>query len=166
MSQRWILIDRVVEVESGKRIKGVKAFTRAELFFMDHFHGFPIVPGVLQVEMMATTGGKLIKLDHPELLPVVGSIKSAKFYSHIRPGDQCFIHVELERLRKSYALANGWVEVDGKKVSEATIMYGIMSAELLDPEYVDPVLEEYRAENGLPLLKPKPQLSQSPRVQQ
>jgi len=150
---RWFLVDRIVECERGKKITGIKCFSRSDLLFMDHFHGFPIVPGVLQIEMMATTGGKMIKLDHPDLLPVVGSVKNAKFFKNIRPGDQCFIYMELEKLRKSYALISGRVEVGGEKMSECTIMFGLLSSDVIDPEYVDPVLEEYRLENGLPGLK-------------
>ena len=77
---RWFLIDRIVECDPGKSIIGVKVFSRSEIFFMDHFNGFPIVPGVLQIEMMATTGGKAIKLAEDSWLPVLGSVKKAKFY--------------------------------------------------------------------------------------
>lgn len=150
---RWFLVDRVLESVPGKSIKTVKCFSRSEVFFMDHFHGFPIVPGVLQIEMMATSGGKILKLMNNDLLPVVGSVKGAKFYRNVRPGDQCIITMELLKFRSSYALCEGRVEVNGEKVSEATIMYGLMSAELLDPNYVDPVLEEWRKANGIPTPK-------------
>jgi len=148
---RWFLVDRVLESVQGKSIKTLKCFSRSELFFMDHFHGFPIVPGVLQIEMMATSGGKILKLMDDSLLPVVGTIKNAKFFRNIRPGDQCIISVELTKFRSSYALCNAKVEVDGEKVSEATIMYGLLSADLLDPSYVDPVLQEWRMANGIPV---------------
>ena len=90
---------------------------------MDHFPGYPIVPGVLQVEMIAQVGGKCIMAANPEYLPVLTSVKSAQFRRAIEPGDRALIHVEVN-LRKSYSLANGWIEVEGKKVSAAEVMYG------------------------------------------
>ncbi|MEZ4741439.1 MAG: 3-hydroxyacyl-ACP dehydratase FabZ family protein [Bdellovibrionota bacterium] len=146
---RWYLIDRILECTPGKQIVGLKSFTRSEMFFMDHFHGFPIVPGVLQIEMMATTGGKAIKLADNSILPILGSVKSAKFIHNIRPGDQCKIFVEIEKLAKSYALANGRVEVDDKTVSKATIMYGILPAETADTNWKDPVMSEWCAANNI-----------------
>ena len=62
---RWYLVDRLVECVPGKSAIGIKSFSRSELFFMDHFPGFPIVPGVLQIEMMATTGARPSKLPRP-----------------------------------------------------------------------------------------------------
>lgn len=141
---RWCLIDRLVDCEPGVSALGIKVFSRSELFFMDHFHGFPIVPGVLQIEMMATTGGKAIKIAHPEWLPVLGSVKNAKFYRNIVPGDQCFIHVTVTRLKQTYSVVDAQVTVDGKKVSSAQIIYAILSAEVLDPNWIDPVIKEWR----------------------
>lgn len=146
---RWYLIDRILECTAGEKIVGLKSFTRSEMFFMDHFHGFPIVPGVLQIEMMATTGGKAIKLANDTILPVLGSVKKAKFIANIRPGDQCKIYVEIEKLAKTYALANGRVEVDGKTVSKATLMYGILPAATADTSWRDPVLAEWCEANNI-----------------
>lgn len=146
---RWFLLDRLIEVLPGKKAVGIKCFTRSEHFFTDHFHGFPIVPAVLQVEMMATTAGKAIKIHDDSLLPVVGSIQKAKFYEHVRPGDQCLITCEIEKLGKTYATANCQVSVNGKKVSIATIMFAILPATKLDPNWRDPVVAEWYAANGI-----------------
>lgn len=146
---RWFLLDRLTEVIPGKKAVGIKCFTRSEHFFTDHFHGFPIVPAVLQTEMMATTAGKAIKIFDDTLLPVVGSIQKAKFYEHVRPGDQCIVTAEIEKLGKSYATANCEVRVDGKRVSIATIMFAILPATKLDPNWRDPVVAEWYAANGI-----------------
>lgn len=90
---------------------------------MDHFPGYPIVPGVLQIEMIAQVGGKCIMAANPEYLPVLTSVKSAQFRKSIEPGDRAFIHAEVT-MRKSYSLAKGWIEVDGKKAAAAEVMYG------------------------------------------
>ncbi len=119
---RWILVDKIVEMNPGKSAVGIRSFSLSEIFFMDHFPGFPIVPGVLQVEMIAQVGGKCIRAANPKLLAILSSVKSAKFRNRIEPGDQATIKVEVQ-VRKSYSLAEGIIEVNGKKVSEAEIMY-------------------------------------------
>jgi 3-hydroxyacyl-[acyl-carrier-protein] dehydratase len=144
---RWYLIDQIIECVPGESIIGIKSFTRSEQFFADHFHGFPIVPGVLQIEMMATTGGKAIKLKDNDILPILGSVRKAKFMGQIRPGDQCRIYVQIEKLAKSYASAEARVEVDGKIVSKASLMYAILPADVADVAWVDPVMDEWRKAN-------------------
>lgn len=124
---RWILVDRITEMEPGKSAVGIRSFSRAEIFFMDHFPGFPIVPGVLQVEMIAQVGGKCIRAAQPSILTVLSSVKSAKFRRSIEPGDQAVIKVEVLATKKSYSVVRGHIEVDGVKVSEAEVMYGHIS---------------------------------------
>lgn len=120
---RWLLFDKILEMDPGKKAVGVRCFSRSELFFMDHFPGYPVVPGVLQIEMIAQVGGKCIMEAIPGFLPVLTSVKSAQFRRAIQPGDRALIHAEVT-LRKSYSIANGWIEVDGKKVASAEVMYG------------------------------------------
>jgi 3-hydroxyacyl-[acyl-carrier-protein] dehydratase len=120
---RWLLIDKILEMVPGEKATGVRCFSRSELFFMDHFPGYPIVPGVLQIEMIAQVGGKCIMAAHPEFLPVLTSVKSAQFRKALEPGDRALIHVEVT-IRKSYSLASGWIEVEGKKAATAEVMYG------------------------------------------
>lgn len=120
---RWLLVDKILEMEPGKKAVGVRCFSRSELFFMDHFPGYPVVPGVLQIEMIAQVGGKCIMEAIPGFLPVLTSVKSAQFRRAIQPGDRALIHAEVT-LRRSYSIASGWIEVDGKKVASAEVMYG------------------------------------------
>jgi len=120
---RWLLIDKILEMVPGVKATGVRCFSRSELFFMDHFPGYPIVPGVLQIEMIAQLGGKCIMAAHQESLPVLTSVKSARFKKAIEPGDRALIHVDVT-LKKSYSLASGWIEIDEKKIATAEVMYG------------------------------------------
>jgi len=118
---RWILVDKIIEMDPGKSAVGVRNFSRSESFFMDHFPGFPIVPGVLHVEMIAQVGGKCIRAFSLDIMPILGSIKSAKFYNKIVPGDQAVIKVQVI-VRKEFSVVSGRIEVEGKKVSAAELI--------------------------------------------
>ena len=120
---RWLLIDKILEMEAGKRAVGVKCFSRSELFFMDHFPEYPIVPGVLQIEMIAQLAGKCIMATSPLFLPVLTSVKSAKIRKAIEPGDKAFVYTEVAT-RQSFATAVGRIEVDGIHISSAEVMFG------------------------------------------
>lgn len=138
------MVDRILECEPGKSAVGVKAFSRADPMFMDHFPGFPLVPGVVQVEMIAQLGGKCIVLAEPKVQPVLGSIKSAKFIRQITPGDRCVVQVQIEKLTRSYALAKGEIRVEGEKVSEAEILYGILERVSVDADDYDWVIRDWQ----------------------
>lgn len=140
---RWYLVDRLIECDPGRSAVGIKTFSRSEVFFLDHFPGFPIVPGVLQIEMMATTGGKAIKLAQPNWLPILGQVKNAKFMRQVQPGDQCHIHVQVIRLKESYCVTEAYIEVDGLRVSQAQIFYAVLPATTMDTSHVDPVIQDW-----------------------
>jgi 3-hydroxyacyl-[acyl-carrier-protein] dehydratase len=140
---RWLLIDRILECEPGISAKGIKTFPRSDMIFIDHFPGLPIVPGVLQIEMIAQMAGKCASLAKPGILPVLGSVKSVKFYRNVHPGDQCIIHAQIEKISISYINANGWVEVDGKKVCSASILFGVVDRTKINSESFDSVTQEW-----------------------
>lgn len=140
---RWYFLDKITACEPGKSVQGVKCFTRSELFFMDHFHGNPIVPGVLLIESVATSGGKAIKISHPHLLPMLAKVEKAKFYSSVGPGDQCLIDVKIDSIREGYALAHGKVSVSGRRACEVSLMYTLQPAEIADTSWRDPVIAEW-----------------------
>lgn len=142
---RWLLIDKILECEPGESAMGTKCFSRSETFFMDHFPGMPIVPGVLQIEMMAQMAGKCIGLKVPEKLPVLGSVKNARFYRSIEPGDVCVIKAKIQKIAAQFALADAVVEVDGKKCSSATILFAYVPRSRLSSESFDGVVQEWKA---------------------
>jgi hypothetical protein len=110
---------------------------------MDHFPGYPIVPGVLQIEMMAQMAGKCIAIGKPEVLPVLGNVKSAKFYKSIIPGDQCWIYAEIVKVTKNYGVAEVYVEVDKIKVASAEILFGFVPRKNLESNSFDAVTSEW-----------------------
>ncbi len=142
---RWLWLDRIEECTPGVSAIGSKTFSGSETFFADHFPGMPIVPGVLQVEMMAQMAGKCLSMAQPQILPVLGTIKSAKFYHNIGPGDLCLIKVNITKIGKSYALAEGCIEVRAQRVSTASILFGQVERSRLTSEDFDKVTAEWKA---------------------
>jgi 3-hydroxyacyl-[acyl-carrier-protein] dehydratase len=145
---RWVWVDRLLQCDPGKNAVGVKCFSLSDPMFQDHFPGFPIVPGVIQIEMIAQVGGKCLRASLPESLTVLASVKSAKFYRSIEPGDRCEIHVQVESLRNQYAVVSGTIFVEDRRVATATIMYGMLPATRLEPGTTDFVLDRWKKEQA------------------
>jgi 3-hydroxyacyl-[acyl-carrier-protein] dehydratase len=113
-------------VEPGKSAIGIKTFSRADLLFMDHFPGNPLVPGVLEIEMIAQTAAKAAKLARPDAMLLLSNVRSARFLKPIKPGDQCRIVAEISKLRTSYMCVAGYVEVNGSRAGEAELVCAIV----------------------------------------
>lgn len=118
-----LLVDRIVECDDETRIVGIKNVSANEPFFQGHFPGAPVMPGVLQLEAMAQTGGVLLlrKLGRGGT-PYFMSIDKAKFRKVVKPGDQLRIEVEILNLRSQSAKFDARVLVDGAVVSQAELM--------------------------------------------
>lgn len=125
----FLLVDRIVEFEAGKRIVGLKNVTINEPFFAGHFPGHPIMPGVLIVEAMAQVGGLLLmkEFENPgEKVVYFLSMDDVKFRHPVRPGDQILFELELLQLRGTTCRMRGVGKVDGQPVAEATLMARVM----------------------------------------
>ncbi|HKV12695.1 MAG TPA: 3-hydroxyacyl-ACP dehydratase FabZ [Thermoanaerobaculia bacterium] len=119
-----LLVDRVLEMEPGKRIVAIKNVTFNEPVFQGHFPGRPVMPGVLLIEGMAQAGGLLLLSDIPNReskLLYFASIDEAKFRRPVVPGDQVRYELEVLRLRSTYCKLAGKVTVDGQLAAEAVI---------------------------------------------
>jgi beta-hydroxyacyl-ACP dehydratase FabZ len=125
----FLLVDRILEIESDKRIVGLKNVTVNEEFFQGHFPGAPVMPGVLVIESMAQVGGVLIYRDLPErenkLIYFTG-IEGAKFRRPVVPGDQLILEVNLLNRRSNFGKVEARATVDGKLAAQATLMFAIM----------------------------------------
>jgi len=127
LPHRWpfLLVDRIIEIEPGLRIVGLKNVTINEPFFQGHFPGHPIMPGVLIVEAMAQVGGMLMMdhFDDPESkLVYFASIDGVKFRRRVVPGDQLRFELDLVQFRGRTCKMRGKALVDGKVVCEADMM--------------------------------------------
>jgi beta-hydroxyacyl-ACP dehydratase FabZ len=100
-----LLVDRVLEMEPKRRIRALKNFTINEEFFVGHFPGDPVVPGVLLIEAMAQAGGILLMHDDPDRarkLLLFMSIDRARFRKPVVPGDQVHLHAKVLRLKANH----------------------------------------------------------------
>ncbi|HUF29969.1 MAG TPA: bifunctional UDP-3-O-[3-hydroxymyristoyl] N-acetylglucosamine deacetylase/3-hydroxyacyl-ACP dehydratase [Gemmatimonadaceae bacterium] len=118
----FLLVDRIVDFEPGKRIVGIKNVTINEPFFQGHFPGHPIMPGVLIIEAMAQVGGMLLMgaVDDPEnKIVYFMSLDHVKFRRPVKPGDQIRFELDMQQIRGSVCKMRGVGYVDGNVVVEA-----------------------------------------------
>jgi len=125
----FLLVDRIVHLEPGKRIVGIKNVTMNEPFFPGHFPGHPVMPGVLIIEAMAQTGGMLLlgQVDDPTgKIVYFMSIDEVKFRKPVIPGDQLRFELEMLKFRGKTCRMKGVAYVDGQTVAEAEMMAAIV----------------------------------------
>lgn len=125
----FLLVDRVVEIEPGKRIKALKNVTVNEPFFQGHFPTQPVMPGVLILEAMAQAGGIMMleSTGDQGAICYLTTVDKAKFRRPVVPGDQLVLEVELERVVGKMGRVKGQALVDGALVAEAVL--GFIQAE-------------------------------------
>jgi 3-hydroxyacyl-[acyl-carrier-protein] dehydratase len=141
---RFILVDEILELVPGKFVKAVKTFSPSEELFRDHFPGFPVVPGVLLTEMMAQAAGKCLNAEGTARgLAMLAQVKSAAFRDWVLPGQTSSIFCEIGSSRSQYATASGRIEVEGRKVCSADLMFAFVPASRFDAGYRDEVLDRY-----------------------
>src|ERR1700752_581484 len=129
-----LLIDRVVELKRKERIVAIKNVTINEPFFVGHFPGLPIMPGVLVVEAIAQAGGALLLTeveDRTDKVIVFTGIERARFRRPVSPGDQLRLEVEVTGWRSvpgmTAAKMQGYAYVGDRRVAEAAV-----SCQLID----------------------------------
>jgi len=128
----FLLVDRVIELEPGKRAVGIKNVTANEPQFTGHWPGNPVMPGVLIIEAMAQVGGILLLTvaENEGLLAMFAGVDDLRFRRPVLPGDQLRIEAELLRAKGRIGKARAVATVDGEVVAEAELMFALTD----DPE--------------------------------
>ena len=129
----FLMIDRVVEIQVGRRAIGIKNVTANEEFFQGHYPGEPIMPGVLIIEAMAQIGGVLLgqELEHRGKVAVLLSLDKVKFRRAVTPGDQLILKAEAIRIKTRTGHTRCQAMVGDELAAEAEIKFMLVDAEPL-----------------------------------
>ena len=124
---RYQFIDKIKRLEKNKQIVIVKNLTVTEDYFEEHFINFPVMPGALQIEMIAQACGALIEISsNYRSFSLLLMVEKMKFKKMLHPSDQLIVTATVVSLHDESAMFSAKVEVDGKVATTGTIMVGIM----------------------------------------
>jgi 3-hydroxyacyl-[acyl-carrier-protein] dehydratase len=126
----FLLVDRVVEMEAGKRIVAIKNVTANEWFFQGHFPGFPIMPGVLIVEALAQAGAVLLLSDDSAKgqMPLFAGIDNCRFRQQVVPGDTLTLEMTVLARRGPVGKGHAVARVNDKVAAECDLTFALTKA--------------------------------------
>jgi 3-hydroxyacyl-[acyl-carrier-protein] dehydratase len=126
----FLMIDRILEIDPGKTIVGLKNVTVNEPCFQGHFPEYPIFPGVLILEAMAQTGGICVLATDPDLAQskdlFFSAINKARFRKPVIPGDQIRIEMVMLKHKGSFWVFEGKAKVEDERVAQAELMASVV----------------------------------------
>ncbi len=130
---RFLMVDRILNLDPGKSITAVKTLPSTDELFLDHFPGFPVVPGVLLTEMMAQASGKCLFAEPVDRgYPMLVKIREASFRTWAKPDQEVHLFAEVEKSTSNYATVRCHAKVDGKQICDAVLFFGFLPKENLD----------------------------------
>lgn len=120
-----LLVDRILEIEEGKKVVAIKNVTMNEAFFQGHFPDEPVMPGVLIMEALAQAGAvAILSMDeYKGKIPLFGAIDKCKFRGKVVPGDQLRLEMEIVKLKKVAGIGKAAAYVRDKKVAEGELTF-------------------------------------------
>jgi len=125
----FLMVDKITEIEFGKRAVGIKNVTANEPFFQGHFPGKPIMPGVLIVEAMAQVGAVAIlgTEEHKGKLAVFTGIDGLRFRRQVVPGDTLRMEIEMIYFKRGIGKAKAQAYVGDELAASGELMFGIVA---------------------------------------
>lgn len=125
----FLLVDRVLELEEGKKAVAIKNVTINEEFFNGHFPNYLVMPGVLIIEALAQVSAiiMLTKEGNEGRLGLLAGIDQCRFKKQVKPGDQLRLEVEITRLKGAIGKGRGIATVDGELVCETELIFAFGS---------------------------------------
>jgi 3-hydroxyacyl-[acyl-carrier-protein] dehydratase len=125
----FLLVDRIVEIEAGRRIVGLKHVSMTDDYLQGHFPSYPVMPGVLIVEALAQTGAVLAMRDPANAgkIPFFARIDNCRFRRPVRPGDTLRLELELVSARGPVGKAHARALVEGELACEADLTFALTS---------------------------------------
>ncbi len=123
----FLLVDKVLEMEEGKRVVGLKNVSANEPFFAGHFPEYPVMPGVLILEALAQVGAIAVlgMEQNKGKIGFLAGVDKCRFKKEVKPGDRLELEVEIIRMKGPIGKGKGIARVDGKVACEAEIMFAI-----------------------------------------
>lgn len=124
----FLLVDKIVELEEGKKAVGIKNVTVNEPFFQGHFPDYPLMPGVLIVEAMAQVGAVAMMTveENKGKLGVFTGIDKVRFRKEVRPGDTLKMEVEMINMRRGIGKAEAKAYVGDELACSGTLMFALV----------------------------------------
>jgi len=130
----FLLVDRIVEI-SEDRVVGIKNVTVNEPFFVGHFPGRPIMPGVLILEALAQVGAVAVlsRPEHSGKLALFAGLDKVRFKRQVLPGDTLRLEMTLERMRGPIGRGMGVATVEGQVAAQGEFLFALVEAETAGP---------------------------------
>ena len=125
-----LLVDRILELAPGVRAVGIKNVSHGDAFFVGHFPGYPVMPGVLIVEALAQVGAvALLQMpEHRGKLVFFAGIDGVRFKRQVVPGDVLRLEVELGKLRRGFGSGTATATVDGQLAAQGQLLFAVGDA--------------------------------------
>jgi 3-hydroxyacyl-[acyl-carrier-protein] dehydratase len=131
---KYLLIDRIIKVVCNKELTAVKCVGLTEDYFSEHFPGYPVMPGALQIESIAQAATALIEIScdykHKAILLMV---EKAKFRKIVQPGEQLNIFVEIKLKKTDSVLIEGSITSGDRRVMECRMIMGLGNVDVFYP---------------------------------